>query len=262
MNFLKLVAAGNDFVLIPEDGMRAAEPEKMAIRLCDRKTGIGADGLLVVRKISQNTVGVRHFNSDGSAAFCGNGSRCAAWFAHCSGMIKRREFLLHTSAGKLRAKVTGKEKIKLQIPDVKKITLHHPGRYPAPAKKVHFLNTGVPHAVVPVSSLDFDIEKPGRLLRFNPSFGKAGANIDFVTLKGGKILIRTYERGVEAETLACGTGAAAAAIALGLAGKVTSPVTCITASGEKLIVWFKAGKCSASDVCLEGPARIVFRGKI
>jgi len=128
---------------------------------------------------------------------------------------------------------------------------------------VHFLNTGVPHAVVPVSGLEtLDVDGLGRSLRHNPAFGRAGTNVDFVSLRGGRAHVRTYERGVEGETQACGTGITASAVALALAGAVKPPVRLRSRSGEDFTVWLKPAGNGARDIRIQGPARLVFKGEI
>ena len=277
LKFWKMSGAGNDFVLISVRGLSSAALRRLAVKLCDRKAGIGADGLLCVNpalfpgrarpkcgvnKAGAGKVSLRYFNSDGSEAFCGNGSRCAAWWARENGY--GGSFALATSRGVLAVKVTGREKIKMRMPAVPAVSLDHKGKYPAPVRTVHFLNTGVPHAVVPLGNIAaLDVDRLGRLLRFHKAFGPAGANVDFVELKKGRVHIRTYERGVEAETLACGTGITAAAVALGLANGLAVPVLVTAKSGERFKVWFKAGpRGSADDIYIEGPAKTVFEGTI
>lgn len=215
--------AGNDFVLIKGAGSAA-----LARRLCDRKAGVGADGLLTLsgRKVV-------NFNPDGSKAFCGNGSRCAAVF-----LSKKfgKRFAFVSNGESLEAEITGKDRARIRMPN------------PGPVTKkgsVYLVNTGVPHAVIPVKGLaKFPVALKGRPLRW-----KHGANVNFVERKGGKLHVRTYERGVEGETLACGTGVVAAAVALGV-GKV------VVRSGETLTV------TAGAETWLEGPARLVFQGDI
>jgi diaminopimelate epimerase len=264
IKFHKMSGAGNDFVLISGRAFASARLKALAAALCARKTGIGADGLLYAAAAGSNTVSVRYFNSDGSEAFCGNGSRCAAWWAYVSGAVKGRKFGLATIKGALTAEVTGPGKIKMRMPAVPAVALNRNGKYPAPVKNVHFLNTGVPHAVVPLEDIaSVNVDALGRSLRFHKAFGPAGANVDFVALKGPRVSIRTYERGVEAETLACGTGITAAAIALGLEKGLAVPVRVTARSGERFKVWFKAGpRGSVDDIYIEGPAKIIFEGNI
>lgn len=262
--FYKMSGAGNDFVLLGGGGFSGPELKRLAVKLCARKTAVGADGLLYVKKISKTAVGLKYFNSDGSGAFCGNGSRCAAWWAYASGLIRSKKFSLRTIRGVLPVKITGRETVKMRMPAVPAVALNYKGRYPAPVKKAHFLDTGVPHAVVPLKDIySVDVGRLGRLLRHHKAFGPAGANVDFVSLKGRIIRIRTYERGVEAETLACGTGITAAAIALGIEKGLACPVEVIARSDERFKVWFKAGpRGSVVDIYTEGPAKIVFEGTI
>lgn len=264
MKFHKMSGAGNDFVLIESRWSKAFVLRKLAVRLCDRRRGVGADGLLVAGKgKAPNSIKILYFNSDGSEAFCGNGARCAAWWAYSCGLVRSKRFFLETAAGRLECRIAGRETVRLRMPDVSGVKLFRAGRFPKPVREVHFLNTGVPHAVVPVRGLEkVDVNSLGRRLRCSRIFGRAGANVDFVSLKRKILFIRTYERGVEAETPACGTGVVASAIALGLSGALKSPVTCMTRSGERFTVWFEPrGKASARNIYVQGPARIVFTGR-
>lgn len=263
MKFWKMSGAGNDFVLLSGGGLKTAALKKMAVLLCGRRLAVGADGLLYVNKGRGSAVAVRYFNSDGSEAFCGNGSRCAAWWAWRSGLVKDRKFSLVTLAGVLPAEIAGRESVRMRMPDVAAAALDFKGRYPSGVKEVHFLNTGVPHAVVPVGDVEkVDVEGLGRALRHNRAFGPAGANVNFVSLRGGLARIRTYERGVEGETLACGTGITAAAVALALSGKVKSPVRLAARSGDRFRVWLTVSGAGALDIRIQGPAKIVFKGEI
>ncbi|MDQ7772361.1 MAG: diaminopimelate epimerase [Elusimicrobiales bacterium] len=262
MKFWKMSGAGNDFVLLKGPPRGAAAPGRLARRLCDRRLSIGADGLLLVRRAGRGLVSVRYFNSDGSEAFCGNGSRCAAMWAFMKGLSPRR-FRLVTVRGELPAEITGKERVRMRMPDVKKVSLRFKGRWPAGVKEVHFLDTGVPHAVVPVKNIDrLDVRVLGRSLRRHPAFGRAGANVDFVEKKGGLVLVRTYERGVEDETLACGTGITAAAVALTLSGSSAPPVRLRSRGGDDFTVRLTPSGRGAAGVSVEGPARLVFAGEI
>ncbi|OGR62137.1 MAG: diaminopimelate epimerase [Elusimicrobia bacterium GWB2_63_22] len=263
MKFWKMSGAGNDFVLLTGGGLGTGALKKLAVRLCGRRLAIGADGLLYVNKGRGGGVDVRYFNSDGSEAFCGNGSRCAAWWAWRSGLVKSRKFSLATLAGVLPAEIAGRDSVRMRMPDVASAALNFKGRYPSGVKAVHFLNTGVPHAVVPVGDAEkVDVEGLGRALRYNRAFGPAGANVNFVSLRGGLARIRTYERGVEGETLACGTGITAAAVALALSGKVKPPVRLAARSGGRFKVWLTVSGAGASDIRIQGPAKIVFKGEI
>ena len=264
IKFYKMSGAGNDFVLLCGKQISDSKLKKIAVKLCARGISIGADGLLYLTKISKDTVKVRYFNSDGSEAFCGNGSRCSAWWAYLNGIVKKKKFNLETEQGVLKAEIVAKEKIKIEMPVVDGVNLNYRGTYPAIVKKLHFLNTGVPHAIVPLKNLkNLDIDSLGRLIRRNKAFGKEGTNVDFVCLKGERIFIRTYERGVEAETLACGTGVTASAIAMAKSKDLKSPINCITKNGEKFKVWFDHNdQTQVSGIYLQGPAKQVFKGEI
>ena len=263
INFWKMSGAGNDFVLITGGGLATAALKRFAVKLCAPKLAIGADGLLYVNKAGVDAVSVRYFNSDGSEAFCGNGSRCAAWWASCEGLMKTWRFLLKSAAGELPVEIISEESVRMRMPDVQVVSLRHKGTWSKPVKAVHFLNTGVPHAVVPVANLEaLDVEGLGRVLRGHKAFGPAGTNVNFVCLDNGSIRVRTYERGVEGETLACGTGITAAAVAIGLESGLKSPVTVIPRTGEKFKVWYTPKEAGAADIYVQGPAKIVFSGQI
>ncbi|MDE2293289.1 MAG: diaminopimelate epimerase, partial [Elusimicrobia bacterium] len=221
----------------------------LARRLCDRRAGVGADGLLAVSGRR-----VVYLNADGSRAFCGNGARCAAWWLRSRGRGGTRFAL----SGVPVEAVVGAASVRIRMPDVRplrRLRVAAEGRDWDAA----FLDTGVPHAVVRVGALDrFPVVRVGRALRRHRAFGRAGANADFVSGSGRTLRLRTYERGVEDETLACGTGAVAAALAFGRA----SPVT-VRARGGRLTVSFRAGKDGGfTDVWLEGPVRQTFTGEV
>lgn len=266
LNFFKMSGAGNDFVLITSvrlRRMRSGALKKLAVKLCSAKTAVGADGLLYVNKAGPGAISMRYFNCDGSEAFCGNGSRCSAWWAYASGLMKKKKFFLKSISGNLPVEIISRETVKIRMPDVPSVSLNHGGAWSKPVRTVHFLNTGVPHAVVPVPDLEhLDVNGLGRFLRFHSAFGSAGTNVDFVRAENGIVKIRTYERGVEAETPACGTGITASAIALGLELGLNSPVKIISKSGEKFKVWYKPSGGRVTDIYIQGPAKIIFKGTI
>jgi len=263
IKFWKMSGAGNDFVLLTGGRLETAALKGLAVELCAQKLAVGADGLLYVNGAGRGAVSMRYFNSDGSEAFCGNGSRCSAWWAYRSGLMKTKRFLLKTISGDLPVEIVSDERVRMRMPDVPEVKLGFKGKYPAGIRTAHFLNTGVPHAVVPVKDLEStDVRILGRALRYNKAFGPKGTNVDFVKASGGRVAVRTYERGVEDETLACGTGITASAVALALAGQVSSPVSLTARSGEKFQVWLKASGAGASEIYIQGPAKIVFEGEI
>lgn len=266
MNFAKMSGAGNDFVLLDWASKKISLPalKSLARRLCDRKAAIGADGLLV---LSRGRKGRRlfYFNADGSQAFCGNGSRCAAWWLYRRGLTgKARAFSFQSSAGLLHARVTGPETVAILMPSPAAVRLGLKLKVLNKTLSVHAINTGVPHAVVPVSHLeDFPVFDFGRALRRHAAFSPAGANVNFMSVKSGRLTIRTYERGVEDETLACGTGAVASALVACLLKKSRSPVSVAVRGKARLTVSFSREKNGAfKNVWLEGPAQVIFEGRI
>jgi diaminopimelate epimerase len=249
--FWKLSGAGNDFVLLA--GLpRGKSGAALARALCDRRLGIGADGLLVVARGGKRPT-LKYWNADGSPAFCGNGSRAGALWAAWNGYAKGSAFSLDSNRGRLDIRLTSKGRAEVTMPKVSKLRLG----MDVAGFKVHFVDTGVPHAVMFIHSDKIDVDSLGRRLRWHGAFGRPGANVNFVQAKNGKLQVRTYERGVEGETLACGTGVVAAAVvarALGLAGE-TVPVQ--VRSGDVLRVTLVG-----PSPRLEGPARVVFSGEV
>ncbi|MBI3551987.1 MAG: diaminopimelate epimerase [Elusimicrobia bacterium] len=260
LSFDKLSGAGNDFVMI--EAHASAKHSALARRLCDRRSGVGADGLLVVSR--RPSLRLAYFNADGSEAFCGNGSRCAAWWMFRRGWTDgRREFEFATSEGVLRSKVLGARTAAIRMPRPRVLRLGIKIKIGGRSHVAHWLDTGVPHAVVVVKRLDFfPVVEVGRALRFHKAFGRTGANVDFVAFGSRGLSVRTYERGVEDETLACGTGVVASALTASLLGKARSPVRVKVRSGQTLRVQFRREGRRFEDLWLEGPAQLVFSGEI
>jgi diaminopimelate epimerase len=255
VEFIKMVASGNDFIVI--DKKPAGNLSVLARTLCDRKFGIGADGLLLIGKTKNANLHMRILNADGSEAeMCGNGARCAALF---SGKKKAK---MLTLAGVINAQVCG-SLVKIQLTDPKAIKLDIPLIVNGRLIKVNFINTGVPHVVVFVDGLDeIDVTGIGRTIRRHARFSSAGTNVNFVEVKNGNLIrIRTYERGVEDETLACGTGSAAAGLIFALRSNLDNLVKVQTQSGEILKVYFNKSQGKFKNVWLEGSAKIVYKGE-
>jgi len=255
IEFTKMVASGNDFIVI--DKKLSGRIPALARSLCDRRLGVGADGLILLNKLKNADLRMRIFNADGSEAkMCGNGARCAALFGRKS---KGRIF---TQAGVINTELRpGRVKIRLTEP--KGIRLEIPLKVNGRLIKVNFINTGVPHAVVFVNGIDnIDVVNIGRRIRFHTKFSPAGTNVDFVEVKGSNLVgIRTYERGVEDETLACGTGSVAAGLIFALKSGLDRLIKVGTRGGEELKVYFKKENKSFRDVWLEGSAKIVYKGE-
>lgn len=264
IKFTKMVAAGNDFVVVQGSGFKVQGREKilgLAKKICDRRYGVGADGLLLLEKSKRADFKMRVFNPDGSEpAMCGNGLRCIALYAY-QNKLAPRKMKVETLAGIQEAEVkTSGVRIKLSNPHSARLNI--PIRVDEKKVAIHYINTGVPHAVLFVDKIDaLDVARLGRYIRNHPLFAPDGANANFVkAAKGLSIIVRTYERGVEDETSACGTGAVASAVISNLVKKVKPPVKVKTRSGEILRVDFKRNDI-IYDVYLEGPARVVYTGK-
>ncbi len=268
IKFVKLVGAGNDFVLIDNRVYRirsTGQLKNLAGRICDRKFGAGADGLLVMERSRAADIKMRIFNADGSEAqMCGNGARCFAYNFFAGGKAGKDLFVkMETMAGIVKARVD-QDNVMVNLTDPKDLKLDIPLLLDGRRLKVNFINTGVPHIVIFVQGLDkIDVNTLGRQLRYHPHFAPAGTNVNFVeAVSRDSIRIRTYERGVESETLACGTGSTAAALITSL--KMAEDVNKIdvrTAGGEILKVSFKKFAKGFKDVWLEGKARLVYKGE-
>lgn len=253
-----MVASGNDFVVISLSRYLAISLEKLAQKICDRKYGIGADGLLVLEKSKVADIKMRIFNADGSQAqMCGNGARCTALY------LGRKNSAIETKVGVIKSQVNG-DTVKIKLTEPKDIKQNIPLEVNNRTLHVHFINTGVPHTVIFVEGLDkIDVYNLGNYIRYHKKFSPAGTNADFVeVLSNNSIKVRTYERGVEDETLACGTGAVASSlIAYRLSQTRKSPIRVLTKSGGILKVYFTEKENRFTDVWLEGKAKIVHKGE-
>lgn len=256
--FWKLTGAGNDFVLIEDrPGLKLS---KLALKLCDRKFSVGADGLLAVKKDGK-LLSVKYFNSDGSKAFCGNGSRCSAFWAWRQGIFGK-DMILDTMAGLIKAKVISSEIVELEMPAPEKMKLFLKGSFSLKYPYIHFADTGVPHVVIEVEDeRKVDVDKEGREIRFNKFFSPGGTNVNFVALRDGKLFVRTYERGVEGETLACQTGIVASSCIFWQLKKVKSPINIISKSGMKFRVCIEGDKI-INKIFAQGPVKMVFKGEV
>jgi diaminopimelate epimerase len=264
IEFTKAVATGNDFIVFdgrtPDTNIRYP---KLAKELCDRKRAIGADGLLVIEKTERADFRMRIFNPDGSEAeMCGNGSRCIALFAVTKKIVPD-EMTIDTLAGILKAEVK-KNIVKVRLTEPKNIKWNMCLMIDKCPYKLNFVNTGVPHVIHFVDDIEkVNVKNLGSHIRHHGEFSPDGTNADFVEVSGkNRIKIRTYERGVEDETLACGTGAVASAVISAEVEKMSSPVTVETRSGEELKVYFKVEGGEFKEVYLEGEAKLVYEGVI
>lgn len=258
-----MVAAGNDFIVIQLPLPVDIALNKLARTACDRKYGIGADGALFLGPSRKADARMRIFNPDGSEAeMCGNGLRCLARYYQDLQLRPKAGITIETKAGLIPAQVD-RDNVKARLTDPRGIKLDIPLKVGRRALKVNFINTGVPHAVIFVESLGgIDVAGIGRRIRYHRNFLPRGTNVDFVEVRDKRsVSLRTYERGVEGETLACGTGAAAAAVIFALkAGLRAGRVNVHTHSAEALKVSFLSSGNAVSDVWLEGKARHLFEG--
>jgi diaminopimelate epimerase len=259
--FAKMHGAGNDFVVIDDRAGRGL-PAGSVAALCDRRRGVGADGLILVQTSAAADFRMRYFNSDGGEAdMCGNGARCAARFARDAG-IAGTTMSFETRAGIVRAEIDG-ALVRVRIGPVTGLRLRLTlGGVPG---EVHFGMCGVPHAVV-VDRDAFALARPefaafARRAETGIAAYPAGANVDVVSVAGrDRYAYRTYERGVEDETLACGTGAVVVATVLAHLGLADASLACETSGGDTLFVDFVPGPGGAEDTRLAGPAVVSFRG--
>lgn len=257
--------SGNDFIIIDnrEASLNKYNINGLVRSVCRRRFSIGADGLILIEHSKKAYFKWHFYNADGSEVeMCGNGARCAARFAYLKG-IAGNSITIETRVGIIKAQVNGAQvKIEMCIPEG--ILLDY--NLPIGEKKyiVSHINTGVPHVVMFVENLeDLDVVGLGKTIRFHERYKPHGCNADFVKMSENKELaIRTYERGVEDETLSCGTGAVAAALISCLKGLVQSPVEVHTKGGEALMVHFKDEGSRFTDVFLEGRVRVIYNGEL
>ncbi len=263
INFTKAVGSGNDFVIIDNrNKVVAGKESETAKKICQRKFSVGADGLLLIENSNRADFRMRIFNPDGSEAeMCGNGARCTALYA-CHNHIAPATMNFETLAGIIFTEVK-EDRIKLKMGPVKEIELDLNITLNGEKKKVHYLVVGVPHTVLIEDSVEkIPVDKWGQLIRFHRQFSPRGTNVDFISVKGkNKINMRTYERGVEKETLACGTGAVASAIIAYVVKKINAPIQVLTQSGEILTVYL-GKKEGVFESYLEGKAALVYKGNI
>jgi len=265
ISFTKMSAAGNDFIIV--DNRRGIldiqKGKETAERLCRRKRSVGADGLILIEASQTADFMWRFFNADGSEAeMCGNGGRCAARFAHLKG-IAPPLLTFETLAGIVKAEVMG-EVVKLELPLPYDLTADFTLELEGEDYRVNSITVGVPHVVLFVEDLpNVPVVELGRKIRFADRFKPAGTNVNFVSIKDdATIAIRTYERGVEDETLACGTGSVASALITSEKRGIQSPVSVLTQGGEVLSVHFTKEDQKLKDVFLEGTATLVYEGKL
>ncbi len=256
LEFYKYQGTGNDFVMIDNrSGFFPKENFKLVARLCDRRFGIGADGLILLENDSETDFKMVYYNSDGNlSSMCGNGGRCLVAFAKQMNVVENSCSFIATD-GLHHASIANDGIVSLQMIDVTTIKIE---------SDYTFMNTGSPHHVQMVDDLEqYNVKENGATLRYSSLYGKEGSNINFVNkINENTFSLRTYERGVEDETLACGTGATAVAIAMNATGQTTASTIKLNVEGGKLAVSFDENNGKYTNVFLIGPAEFVFKGEI
>ncbi len=265
--FEKMNGTGNDFVIIDNRSLciPLSEQADLARKICRRMFSVGADGLILIEKSTVADFAWNFYNADGSVAeMCGNGSRCVARFAYRHG-IAGKKMKFATLAGIIEAEIGEKEavvKVKMTTPHDFRLGLCL--LVGDEERTVGYVDTGVPHAVLFVDNDDIPVTTWGRAMRFHRIFEPKGTNANFVrVLPDGRLKVRTYERGVEAETMACGTGVVASALFAAIQKGMKSPVEVITSGGEMLTILFDLYDGPVADnVFLQGPTRLVCTGNL
>jgi diaminopimelate epimerase len=265
LEFTKMNGAGNDFVLIDNRAESLRLSREQIVALCDRHRGIGADGVILLKPSRSGKADWAwdFYNSDGSTGeMCGNGARCFGRFVQAR-TGQQTDFSFETEAGIITARFEG-ERVRVSLTEPAGLRLDEQLPLASGKVKVHSLNTGVPHAVLFVPDADKAmVLQLGSEIRRHPHFAPKGTNVNFVqVLAAGHIRVRTFERGVEGETLACGTGVTASALIASRVHGFSSPVKVQVQGGDELEVSFQDKNGGISDVQLSGPAQFVFEGKI
>jgi diaminopimelate epimerase len=264
LRFTKMNGAGNDFVMLDNRSGDIHLERNQIARICDRHRGIGADGILLLEESANGAdFRMRYYNADGGEAeMCGNGARCFARFANKVAAAGEK-ISFETPAGVIGAKLHG-NLVTLEMSDPTDLRLSVELDVLGASKVVHYINTGVPHVIVPVSRIDdVDVGGEGAAIRRHKMFSPKGANVNFLEKRGAnKIEIRTYERGVENETLACGTGVVASALIFAVIEKAEAPIGILVRGGSELSVGFTKNGDLFRNVTLTGPAEFVFEGTI
>ena len=264
LRFTKMNGAGNDFILIDNRAGDIHLDRSQIAHLCDRHRGIGADGILLLEKATNRAdFRMRYFNADGGEAeMCGNGARCFARFANKVAGAQAK-ICFETPAGVISAELVG-DLVTLQMTEPTDLRLDIKLPVANGNKTVHFINSGVPHVVIPIPQIDdVDVRRDGSAIRYHKMFSPRGANVNFIEKRGPKkIAIRTYERGVEDETLACGTGIVASALIFAAIEKLNGPISVTARGGDELHVGFEESHGQFRNVTLTGPAEFVFEGTV
>jgi diaminopimelate epimerase len=265
ITFSKMSGSGNDFIIIDNRrrNLDGIDLSKFITAVCRRKISVGADGLILIEPSDKADFSWRFYNSDGSRAeMCGNGARCAARFAYVNG-IAGQNLTFETDAGIVSGQINA-DRTKVKMPDPRDLRLDYAIELADGPLTVSSINTGVPHVVIMHDDIEtVNVFGVGREIRRHEAFAPAGTNVNFICQQGpGKLAIRTYERGVEDETLACGTGSIASALISAIKLGWTSPINLVTRSQESLTIHFAQNSGIFNDVYLEGDARIIYTAQL
>jgi diaminopimelate epimerase len=275
ISFVKMSGAGNDFILFDKKNYPALKLGADIIqKLCDRRNGIGADGIITISDNEKYDFLMEYFNADGSTgSLCGNGSRCAIKFAKITGRLKSEDVNFISNGKEYKGKLINDEEIKFFFNNIEDFKLDICIDAYNQKLKASYLNTGSPHVVININDIlnnksviknidDVPVFEIGKEIRYLKEFSPSGTNVNFIMIRDNKVYIRTYERGVENETLACGTGAAASAVIASLKYGISAPVNMVTKGGDELIVDFVLHQNKIKELALTGPAKITFTGEI
>ncbi len=262
VSFWKMSGSGNDFIIIDNRDLSIDKTNirEIIAKICRRSLSVGADGVIFIEPSDKVDFKWDFYNSDGSTAeMCGNGSRCAARFCYLNG-ITGKNIKFESIAGIIEAEITSDSNVKVKLTKPQDLKLDFEIPLADKVFKASFVNTGVPHVVIEIDDLDnFDVKRYGNQIRFHELFSPKGTNVNFFKVLPDKtVKIRTYERGVEDETLACGTGSAAVAFILHKKSILQSPVNLITSGGMKLTIHIT----NDNDIYLEGEARVIYKGTL
>ncbi len=277
--FIKMSGAGNDFIFIEKNQNLAFNlfPERIN-KLCNRRNGIGADGLIFIEDMPGYDYKMTYFNADGSTgSLCGNGARCSIWFAQLSDRLKGGKAKFISNDIEYSGEVVSDECVKFNLNPPKKIKYNFKIKAYNQMITSHFADTGSPHVVIKISDilknaadpksnfrniLEVPVFNLGKEIRYGSDFKPEGTNVNFIDIMDDVIHIRTYERGVEDETLACGTGSVAAALICFITDNLKPPIKLKTFGGDVLTVNFEVENQKVKNLSLTGPAKIIFKGSI
>lgn len=279
ISFVKMSGAGNDFIVIDKDKHPAIILDQSVVKkLCDRHNGIGADGIILIESATDKDFRMNYFNADGSTgSLCGNGARCAIYFAGMSNRLKNGRGSFISNDENYSGELLANGMVKFNPNSPKKLKFNFKIKAGERMINSSFANTGSPHVVINIKDIlknpadqnsyygdinEIPVLELGREIRNLTDFSPAGTNVNFIDIKEEKVFNRTYERGVENETLACGTGSIAAALIAFVNNRMKPPITIVTRGGSELIVDFKVENKRVSDLSLTGPVKIVFTGEL